>query len=518
VDGVQLLADRYRLVERLGLGGMSVVWRAYDEVLGRQVAVKMLNGSYATDGTFRGLIRAEARAAARLSHPHVTNIYDYGEWVRPEGRLPFVVMELVEGPTLSQRLARGPLPWRTALRLCAEVASALSTAHARGLVHRDEKPANILLTPSGAKVVDFGIAAVVGAHADSTADRALLGTPAYLAPERLTGGPVTAATDVYGLGLLIYQSLTGNLPWRARTATELISAHRDVEPAPMPSVPGLPHQVVELCRQCLSREPADRPTSTEVARALGAAVRLPAEVHPPVAEPMMPLSDLLAPDMSTDPFAQHTTILPGVPSYVDSGTYTHLEKPPRARHSRIMVVAACVLVAVVAGGAEFGGTRALSGHPAEAAAAGGWSAAAVACDVRYHARSDSAGSFAVDLAVTNTGAQPLHDWTLAFSFPSDQSLVRAAGARWSQAGRAVTLQGSDSTAPLASHAVTAVTLTGTYQTANLLPTAFTLNGTPCTPEVSGTTSAGATTGGGSSAGDNDGKDNDGKDKPKGKGH
>src|SRR5437016_6107055 len=144
MDGVQVLGDRYRLVERLGTGGMSVVWRAYDEVLSRQVAVKVLAAKLVEDPESRQMIRAEAQAAARLSHPHVTGVYDYGESTADDGSpVPYVVMELVDGRTLEDRLSRGPLPWRVALRIGAEVAAALAAAHARGLVHRDVKPANV---------------------------------------------------------------------------------------------------------------------------------------------------------------------------------------------------------------------------------------------------------------------------------------------------------------------------------------------------------------------------------------
>src|SRR5206468_10403014 len=188
------LADRYRLVERLGAGGMSEVWRGYDEVLGRLVAVKMLCGRHADDAATRAAIRVEARAAGRLTHPHVTSVYDYGE--TPDGT-PFVVMEFLDGEPLDRRLARGSLPWPAGLRIAAEVASALAAAHARGLVHRDIKPANVMLTATGAKVVDFGIAALVGQRADPV----LVGTPAYVAPERVHGSAVTAANDVYALGL-----------------------------------------------------------------------------------------------------------------------------------------------------------------------------------------------------------------------------------------------------------------------------------------------------------------------------
>ena len=276
---MQLLGGRYRLVERLGMGGMSVVWRAYDEVLGRQVAVKVLNPEFAVDDASRERIRTEAQAAARLSHPHITNVYDYGE---SEGTA-YVVMELLTGRTLSERLRMGPLPWRVALRIGAEVTAALAAAHARGLVHRDVKPANVMLTSAGAKVVDFGIAAVAGERAELGPDGTLLGTPAYLAPERLAGGPVLPATDVYAFGLLMYRMLTGVLPWHAETTTQMITANCYAEPDPLPPIDGLPRAIADLCRRCLEKNPDDRPGSRELATVLaGAAGRATVRPRRPV--------------------------------------------------------------------------------------------------------------------------------------------------------------------------------------------------------------------------------------------
>ncbi|MEU7586013.1 protein kinase [Micromonospora sp. NPDC049230] len=264
----QLLAGRYRLLERLGSGGMSAVHRAYDEVLERDVAVKML---VASDTSARQRIRAEAKAAARLSHPHVTGVYDYGESPLDGSPVPFVVMELLGGLTLEQRLATGPLPPPAGLRVCAEVASALTAAHAQGLVHRDIKPSNVMLTPTGAKVLDFGIAAVAG-ESEIDFEGRLLGTPAYLAPERLEAGEVLPACDVYALGLLLHRVLTGRLPWSAETQTGMIRAHTHVDPEPLPEIDGVPPEVHRLYRWCLARDPADRPPAAEAARTLLAAV------------------------------------------------------------------------------------------------------------------------------------------------------------------------------------------------------------------------------------------------------
>ncbi|MFG1899122.1 serine/threonine-protein kinase [Micromonospora carbonacea] len=265
----QFLNGRYRLGDRIGKGGTAVVHRAYDELLEREVAVKVLLGS---DRAARRRVRAEATAAARLSHPNVTNVYDYGEALTRTGELaPYVVMELLPGPTLARRLDDGPLPAVEGLRICAEVAAALAAAHARGLVHRDVKPANVVLTPSGAKVVDFGTAAAVG-QPEIDFDGRLLGTPAYLAPERLDAGEVVPASDVYALGLLVHLVLTDELPWETDTPTQMLRAHAYVEPRPLPPVDGVPAEVAELCRRCLAKDPAARPSAEEAAARLGSVV------------------------------------------------------------------------------------------------------------------------------------------------------------------------------------------------------------------------------------------------------
>ncbi|MEU1585868.1 serine/threonine-protein kinase [Micromonospora sp. NPDC005710] len=263
----QLLAGRYRLLERLGSGGMSAVHRAYDEVLERDVAVKVL---VASDTNARQRIRGEAKAAARLSHPHVTSVYDYGESALDGDQVPFVVMELLGGHTLERRLVVGPLPPRAGLRVCAEVASALAAAHDQGFVHRDIKPSNVMLTPTGAKVLDFGIAAATGAPEIDFEGR-LLGTPAYLAPERLQAGEVLPASDVYALGLLLHRVLTGRLPWPAEEQAGTLSTYAHLEPDPLPEIEGVPPEVYRLYRWCLAGDPADRPSAADAARILLAA-------------------------------------------------------------------------------------------------------------------------------------------------------------------------------------------------------------------------------------------------------
>ena len=263
-----LLNNRYRLTEVIGTGGMSVVWRAHDEVLNRVVAVKVLSWPEA-NGLVRQRMLAEARSVALLSHPNVTSVFDYGE----SAGVPFVVMELLTGPTLSERLTSGPLEPREALTIGAQVASAVAAAHAHGLVHRDIKPTNIVLTPGGAKVLDFGIAAFTGAS-DVDPDEVVLGTPAYLAPERMVADSVSPATDVFALGVLMYRLLTRDLPWPAETPSETIRAHESVEPVPLPPLTGVPADVHAICRRCLDKDPHLRPSAAEVAVVLAAAAAL----------------------------------------------------------------------------------------------------------------------------------------------------------------------------------------------------------------------------------------------------
>ncbi|WBB53009.1 serine/threonine-protein kinase [Verrucosispora sp. WMMD573] len=262
------LHDRYVLHDRIGLGGMSEVWRADDEVLGRSVAVKVLAGTFAVDPDLRATLRREARAAARLAHPHVTQVYDYGEATLADGNVvPYLVMELVDGRNLADRLADGPLPWRPALRMAAEVAAALAAAHRLGVVHRDIKPGNVMLTDNGAKVLDFGIAALAGVPSPGArpAGGPLMGTPAYLAPERLSADPPHPASDVYALGALLYRTLTGDVPLPVRSWPDAVRVHANRPAVAPPRVPGLPADLANLVLACLDPDPERRPTAGRLA-------------------------------------------------------------------------------------------------------------------------------------------------------------------------------------------------------------------------------------------------------------
>ncbi|MGW5672126.1 protein kinase domain-containing protein [Micromonospora sp. NPDC003776] len=332
LHGGRLLARRYRLIDQIGAGGMSVIWRARDEVLDRIVAVKVLAPSLAADARFRDMVREEARSAAQLVHPHVTAVHDYGETVAPDGSITsFVVMELLAGEELERRLTEGPLPWPQAVEIGAQVAEALAAAHRLGIVHRDITPANVMMTRVGAKVLDFGIATRVGAP-DEDEDGGTFGTPAYVAPERLDGAPAQPATDVYSLGVLLFETLTGQVPYPADTWDQLSEALAE-GPAPSLDVPGLPSPVAEICLRCLAAEPRRRPTAHQVAAALRDQL-LPADPQ---------AATMLAPTM-TLPALPRTE--PAVPATAEVGAG---RAAPAGRRRPLLLVG--VGVVVVAGAA-----------------------------------------------------------------------------------------------------------------------------------------------------------------------
>jgi serine/threonine-protein kinase len=259
------LAGRYRLGEPVASGGAGQVWRAVDLVLERPVAVKLLRPEAAGDPEARARFRAEARNASRLSHSAVTQVYDYGE----DGSLgvPFLVMELVDGPSLAEVLTAGPLDPGQAMDVVAQVAAGLHAAHSASLVHQDVKPANLLITVDGqVKITDFGLASVTRA-APLTATGILIATPAYLAPERATGGPATPASDLYSLGVVGYECLTGAPPFRG-PVLEVVEAHLR---RPLPALPAaVPTQIGALVAALTDKNPGNRPASAcEVAERAG---------------------------------------------------------------------------------------------------------------------------------------------------------------------------------------------------------------------------------------------------------
>jgi serine/threonine-protein kinase len=332
-----LLARRYRLIDNIGAGGMSVIWRARDEVLDRVVAVKVLAPSLAADAKFRDMVREEARAAAQLVHPHVTSVHDYGEEIAPDGTVTaFVVMELLSGAELETRLTEGPLPWAEAVEICAQVAEALAAAHRLGIVHRDVTPSNIMMTSVGAKVLDFGIATQIGAP-DEDEEGDTFGTPAYVAPERLDGTPAQPATDTYCLGVLLFETLTGQPPYPADTWEGLTRALEDPEVPRLEGVPGLPPAVADICFRCLARNPRERPTARQVGEVLRDQL-LPADPQ---------AATMLSPTV-TLPTVEVTPPPPDVKLPAEAEPeWTPAHRPPRrSRRTRIAVAAGASAVAL----------------------------------------------------------------------------------------------------------------------------------------------------------------------------
>jgi len=246
-----LLSDRYRLDAEIGAGGMSTVYRAFDTVLERPVAIKLMHRETARDSAQLERFRREARHVAQLNHPHVVQVIDAGEDGDPAHPRPYIVLEYVEGETLKQRIRRmGRLPVTEAVAYAIEVARALSAAHERGIVHRDVKPQNVLVDSEGtAKVTDFGIARTL-TEEGLTADGRVLGTTDYVSPEQALGHPVTGQSDVYSLGIVLYEMLTGEVPFRGENQIAVAMKHvrdelPDVRvPDVTPSVPNV--EVVPL--------------------------------------------------------------------------------------------------------------------------------------------------------------------------------------------------------------------------------------------------------------------------------
>lgn len=218
------LAGRYVLTKQIARGGVSTVYKAVDTGLGRQLAVKVV------DEQFAGLIRHEAEMTRLLRHPHVPKIFDVGIEATPTGAgVGYLALELLDGKALDRTIRLGPMPWRSAVKVAGTAADVLAVAHRRGVVHRDLSPGNVVLTPSGAKVVDFGLADVIGTQTRPT-------------------------DDVYALGALLYHMLTG----QSRPS-------RSLGPAPVLALPGLPPGIAELCRSCLAKNAAGRPTARDAA-------------------------------------------------------------------------------------------------------------------------------------------------------------------------------------------------------------------------------------------------------------
>jgi serine/threonine-protein kinase len=264
-EAARCLAGRYRLDRPLGRGGMGEVWAASDLRLGRRVAVKVLRADLARLDEPRRRFETEARSAAQLVHPNVAAIFDIGG----DDGTPFIVMELLSSRTLRDDMQEGPMRPADVRVVGRQVLSALSAAHDAGIVHRDVKPANVLRGgPEQWKLADFGIAKSIEAATDLTSTGLVAGTPAYLAPERLDGQPATPASDLYSVGVMLYEAVSGCRPFAADNPLATVHAIRTVSPPPLDQVrPGLDPDLLEVIERAMQRNPRRRFRDAEAMRA-----------------------------------------------------------------------------------------------------------------------------------------------------------------------------------------------------------------------------------------------------------
>ncbi len=251
----------YRILEKLGSGGMGIVYKCEEELLRRPVAVKVIRARYAGDEHYRRRFHREARAVAALSHPCLVHIYGFGEFERAGVSRLYLAMEYVDGPSVEGLLERrGRLTVAESVRFARDAALGLREALRHGIVHRDVKPSNLLVAPSGSvKVVDFGLAKELRSEGPQTEDGVVLGTPHYISPEQGRGKPVDHRSDVYSLGATLYHMLAGRPPFEGESQVAVIVAHVNDEPPPLSSVvPGVPESLAAVVSKMLAKDPLDR--------------------------------------------------------------------------------------------------------------------------------------------------------------------------------------------------------------------------------------------------------------------
>jgi serine/threonine protein kinase len=269
VSGLTL--GQYNIGERIGSGGMATVYRGIQTSLNREVAIKVLPVQFSGDPSFVERFKQEAEAVANLRHPNILTVFDFGE----QNGIIYMVTEFVSGGSLADRLGH-PMALEQVLAVMSPLASALDYAHQRGIVHRDLKPANVLMTPNGDPVLaDFGLARLLQSGGRLTNTGSALGTPEYMAPEQAMGGDVSAQTDVYAFGVLLYEMLTGQVPFPGETPVAIILAHlHQPPPPPRGMVPSITEAVEAVVLKCLAKDPADRfDNARDVIRALEATQR-----------------------------------------------------------------------------------------------------------------------------------------------------------------------------------------------------------------------------------------------------
>ena len=292
----------YRIIEPIGQGGMATVFKAYQPSMDRYVAIKILASHFTVDETFVARFTREARTLARLEHPHILPVHDYGE----QDGITYLVMRYCEAGTLKDLIAhRQPLPSPEIVRILGQVARALDYAHSQGVIHRDIKPSNILIDPRGdVFLTDFGIAKLVAETAQFTASGAIVGTPAYMAPEQGLGEPVDHRSDIYSLGVVLYELVTGQVPYEAETPLAVLLKHvNDPLPLPRQLKPDLPPAMERVILKAMAKSPADRYQSAQqmIDALTDAVAGAPTEILPPPAPAVDWQATALVPGPSTVP-------------------------------------------------------------------------------------------------------------------------------------------------------------------------------------------------------------------------